>query len=77
MATKRHDLFRTALELDETERAELAALLLESLEADSDTGVDAAWRIEVERRMKELDSGDVETVPWAEVRKRLFQGLDA
>jgi len=77
MATKRNDLFQSALELGETERAELAALLLESLEGDSETGVDAAWRVEIERRMKELDAGAVESVPWAKVRERLFQGLDA
>jgi Putative addiction module component len=30
-----------------------------------------AWATEVDRRVAELDSGAVQTVPWAEVRCRL------
>ena len=76
MVTKRDDLFKLALELDATQRAELAALLMESLEADAETGVEAAWRTEVEQRMRELDTGVAESVPWSEARKRLYTGLN-
>ena len=70
------DILKTAMELSDSERAEVAALLLESLDPGGDTNVDQAWRIELERRMKELDSGAVETISWAEARKRPFQGLN-
>ncbi|MEM9533349.1 MAG: addiction module protein [Pseudomonadota bacterium] len=77
MSSNADEIFKTALELTASERAEVAALLLESLDSGSDEGVDEAWRVEVERRMKELDSGAVKTVSWAEARERLYQGLNA
>jgi len=38
-----------------------------------DQGVDDAWRVEIERRMAELDSGTVQTIPWEELRARLYR----
>jgi hypothetical protein len=35
-------------------------------------GVGEAWDAEIRRRVEELDSGAVETIPWKEVRERLF-----
>ena len=48
-------------------------LLIEALDTEVDEGVDAAWRAEIERRMAELDAGSVETIPWEEVRARLYR----
>ncbi len=48
-------------------------LLIETLEAESEEGVDDAWRVEIERRMAELDSGTVQTIPWEELRERLYR----
>ena len=49
--------------------------LLESLNAPTQKSVDKLWAEEVERRIDELDSGDVEAIPgeqvFAEARKRL------
>ena len=53
--------------------AALMRLLIEALDTEVDKGVDAAWRAEIERRMAELDAGSVETIPWEEVRARLFR----
>jgi putative addiction module component (TIGR02574 family) len=50
------------------ERATLMRLLIESLDAESEEGVEDAWRVEIERRMAELDSGSVQTIPWEEVK---------
>jgi putative addiction module component (TIGR02574 family) len=36
-----------------------------------DEDAEAAWASEVNRRLAELDSGAVNTIPWAEVRRRL------
>ena len=60
-------LFEDSLALDEAERASLAALLLESLEP-IDSDAEAKWQKEIERRLSELDSGEVQTIPWESVR---------
>jgi len=52
-------------------RAAAAESLLDSLDTDVDEDAEAAWAIEVTRRLAELDSGAVETISWAELRRRL------
>jgi putative addiction module component (TIGR02574 family) len=52
------------------ERGTLMRLLIEALDAEVEDG----WRVEIERRMAELDSGSVETIPREEVRARLHRG---
>jgi putative addiction module component (TIGR02574 family) len=73
MSKLTEELYRRALDLDETERAALAARLIESLDTELEDGVEAAWLAEVERRMEELDSGKVQSIPWDELRARLFR----
>lgn len=70
-------LFRDASELPERDRATLAGLLIESLEAEPDPDVEAAWSGEIKRRIADIDSGNVETIPWEEVRRRLLDRLNA
>jgi len=70
-------LFRDASELSERDRATLAGLLIESLEAEPDADVEAAWSDEIKRRVADIDSGNVETIPWEEVRRRLLDRLNA
>ncbi len=70
MSTVR-DLFKEAWALPEEDRADLAGLLIESLESERDEGVDEAWAAEIARRLAELDSG-VEGIPWETVRARLL-----
>jgi putative addiction module component (TIGR02574 family) len=68
------EVFKQALDLGERDRATLAGLLIESLEREEpDRDLEAAWKVEIQRRIKELDSGDVKTIPWEEVKNRLFQ----
>jgi putative addiction module component (TIGR02574 family) len=66
-------VFREAFELPETERATLAGLLIESLEPPPDSEVEEAWAKEAERRWNEIESGEVRTIPWDEVRAKLFR----
>ncbi len=73
MARSARELFEEAMGLDPEERATLMRLLIESLDAESEEGVEDAWRVEIERRMAELDSGAVETVSWEELRARLYR----
>jgi len=77
MAKSARELFEEALRLDPGERAALTALLIENLEPESEKGVEQAWVVEIERRMAELDSGAVQTIPWDEVRARLHGSSSA
>lgn len=60
-----------ALQLPLQERIALASRLLASLDEQVDEGVDAAWGEEVKKRLKEIDEGKVDMVPWDEVRKKM------
>lgn len=75
MPTALAELKKQAAELSETERAELALALIESLDGESDTGAEEAWRLEVERRIGEIDRGEVELIPGDEVFARLRRKL--
>jgi putative addiction module component (TIGR02574 family) len=59
------------LDLPESERAELATRLIDSLDPDHDAGVEDAWSTEILRRNADLDSGVVKPVPWPDVLCRL------
>jgi len=52
-------------------------LLIESLESEVDPDVGEAWRVEIERRLAELDSGAVKTVPWEVVKAKLLRRIDS
>ncbi len=73
MARSARELFEEAMKLDPQERATLVRLLIEALDAEIEEGVDEAWRAEIERRMAELDAGSVKTIPWEEIRARLYR----
>lgn len=70
-----------ALELPVQERAHLAHRLLESLDegvVEDPTEVAKAWEAEIERRIREYRSGNVEAIPasevFAEARSRSERG---
>jgi putative addiction module component (TIGR02574 family) len=77
MRKKAEALLQQALELGDTERAELAGVLLESLEPPADTDVEQAWRAEVAHRLQQIEAGKAEFVPWDQVRDRLLSRLNA
>jgi putative addiction module component (TIGR02574 family) len=70
MTQEVQELLQKALALTENERAELAGNLISGLDATVDQDVDAAWQQEVVRRLHEVQSGEVKTVPWEEVRRK-------
>ena len=72
MASTPKDLYQEAMDLNDKDRAELVGLLLETLDIGEDSGVEAAWLKEIEQRVTQLDSGSVESIPWSEVRARVF-----
>jgi len=73
MARDLRTLFREAFELPEQDRATLAGLLIESIEGPPDPAVEEEWAIEAERRWRELETGEVQAIPWEEVRAKLFR----
>lgn len=76
MSREVKDLFVEASSLSEGDRAELAGLLIESLEGEPDEGVEAAWAEEIERRVRQIESGEVETIPWEDVRAKIHALLN-
>ena len=74
---KRHadTVLREALTLSESERAEIAGALLESLEPEPEADVEMAWRQEVAARVAALDGGEAETTPWEEIREGFLARL--
>jgi putative addiction module component (TIGR02574 family) len=68
-------LLSEVLDLPETERAEVAARILESLEDSHDAGVDEAWARELERRSAAVDSGQVVTSDRNVLRQRIERDL--
>ena len=64
------ELLKQALTLSDKERAELASSLIDSLDPTVDTDAEEAWQEEIARRLEEVDSGRVKTVPWDDVRRK-------
>jgi len=73
MARAVRELYAEASALNPSDRAELAGLLLESIEESIDEGIEDAWASEIERRMADYRAGRVKTIPWSEVRARLHR----
>lgn len=71
MAASKDDIFRDALALAERDRADLIAALIDSFDTDHEDGVEAAWRAEIDRRARELETGAVQAVPWEVARARI------
>jgi putative addiction module component (TIGR02574 family) len=52
-----------ALQLPPEERARLAQRLIASLDQESDPDAEQVWLVEAERRLDELESGKVASIP--------------
>ena len=59
------------LRLEPDARAEVAAELLASLDGPADPDAEAAWDVEIERRIQAIESGSVRLEPWADVKRRI------
>lgn len=71
MDTDSQQLLRTALSLPESDRAQIAGVLINSLEAGSDENADVAWAAEIQRRIASIKNDDVELIPWNTVRDEM------
>jgi putative addiction module component (TIGR02574 family) len=72
MSRDAEQILKDALELPTEARAALADSLLDSLDTEVDDDAELAWRTEIERRLKEVESGRAQLTPWSEVRARLW-----
>jgi putative addiction module component (TIGR02574 family) len=62
-----------AMQMTKSSRARLAEMLLVSL--DEEDEIEAAWGEEIERRVAQIDSGEVELIPGEQVMAELHSLL--
>ncbi len=77
MMEEAQELLKKALALPDKERADLAGTLIESLDDAVDDDAEVAWQEEIVRRLGEVRSGKVKTIPWDQVQQKghnLFHG---
>ena len=70
------ELPKKALQLPQAARAALADSLWASLDHEVDEDAEDAWRVEIRRRLQEIDSGAVKLIPWQDVRRELLDRLE-
>jgi len=71
MSTAIEHVLIQALQMPPQDRAMIAERLLSSLDADVDWEVEVAWQQEAQRRLEEIDRGEVVCLPWEQVMNRL------
>ena len=64
-----------ALRLDLDARAQVATELLASLDGPADSNAEAAWAVEIERRVAAIEAGTVRLEPWEDVKRRVEKEL--
>ena len=77
MSSKVDEVLKEALALPAEARASVAGQLIESLDQQVDEDAEAAWSVEILRRLKELDTGVVKGIPWTEARRAILDSKDA
>ena len=65
------EILKEALKLPPEARAALAGTLLDSLDETVDRDAESACEAEIVMRLKEIDEGKVNLIPWAEARARI------
>jgi len=71
MSERARKLLENAMELPLSERAELAADLIASLDGEPADDVEAAWASEIEKRAREALANPDDDVAWETVRAEL------
>ena len=71
MSERACKLLHDAMDLPVSERAELAANLLASVDGESEANVEAAWASEIEQRAREAMANPDDDVAWGSVRAEL------
>jgi putative addiction module component (TIGR02574 family) len=74
--TEADRILSNALRQTDTERARIAEALIASLDAPMNEDVECAWQIEIEKRIRDLDSDGAKSIQWEEVRDRPYQNAN-
>lgn len=64
-------------QLPEGERTEIIGMLIEEFDYWIDHDVEQAWDQEIKKRLDEIDSGNVEMIPWEKVQADIEEKLRA
>ena len=76
MATTFEKLAEQAMALPSESRAQLADLLVESLEGDDFGRIEQLWLAEAKHRRDEVRSGNVKTVPGEEALREVRDSIE-
>ena len=71
MATVSNKVFAEALSLPADLRLDLVEKLLSSLNLPTQSKIDSLWATEAERRVSELDRGEVKPIPGEKVFEKI------
>lgn len=69
MDERTKEIYEAALQLPESERETLVELLIPTIDYGDPNENEKAWDEVIQRRYQELVSGEVEAIPWSEVKK--------
>ncbi|HLF62132.1 MAG TPA: addiction module protein [Saprospiraceae bacterium] len=71
MPRSKSQLFKEALQLDARDKADLAGILLESLDVTEHGDAEQLWLREVERRLSEIEENPQVRISWETVSEEL------
>ena len=68
------DVLTSLMHLPDVQRAELAAVLIDSLDHESEPAdeVESAWSDEIKRRLGQIERGEVKTIPWDQAKAMIL-----
>lgn len=65
------NILKEALKLPSEARAAIAGTLIDSLDETIDQDAESAWETEILSRLKEIDEGKIQLIPWAVARRQI------
>ena len=71
MTTKSDFLIAEALSMSPAERARIAHCLISSLDEPKENSVDEEWIRLAEKRLAELENGNVKPVSWETIKEKI------
>lgn len=75
MSEATRKLLAEAMQLDDPDRALVAAELIASLDGPADADAEMAWAAEIDRRVEEIQTGAGNLTSWEALRKQIEQEI--
>ncbi|WP_157369471.1 addiction module protein [Zavarzinella formosa] len=69
------DLYQAVIVLSKDDQIKLAGRLLDNVREVESSTLHPAWAEELSRRSAQIDAGEVQLVPWEEVRRRAWESI--